>query len=173
MLDNLDLNTDLSETFDEMEKYDLAGRYYHMSEIDSICPVGWRIPNVEDWISYFKFLAVEQTPGVELEITSIDDPVHYTISNYSDKIDLFADGNLLELKPTGRVEGEVFNLPDNYADYWTFDANEEVEGRSHIHIMNPWTTIHSHKHHLKLNQKNKLRKFMIRCVINENPNISK
>ena len=168
MIDNLQYVSEKSRPLskEESAKYDLSGRYYDMSEVATACPEGWRIPQVSDWLAYFEYLAGEQSPAVELKITTIDKPVHYTIANYSDKIDLFSEDNILNLQPTGRIEGGSLNIPTDYADFWTIDDTEEAEGRSHIHLMNPWTTIHSHKHHLKPKQKKKLRKFMIRCVSN-------
>ena len=168
MVDNLEYVTEKSIPLnnEESDKYNLTGRYYDMSEFAMACPDGWRIPEVSDWLAYFQYIADEQSPVLALEITTVDEPVHYTMANYSDKIDLFSEDNLINLQPTGRIEGGVLNIPTNYADYWTLDKNEEAEGRSHIHFMNAWTTIHSHKHHLKPSQKKKLRKFMIRCVAN-------
>lgn len=118
MTDNLNYITLQSQesTSVQQSKHTLSGRYYHMDELDSICPSEWRIPDVDDWMSYFKYIAT-LVKRVELRITNIDDPVHYTIANYSDKIDLFAKGNLLNIAPTGRIESGNQNIPDNYSDY--------------------------------------------------------
>ena len=166
MLENLNFATNLSSglTSEQNEKYNLTGRYYHMAEIDSVCPSGWVIPNVQDWINYYKFMVAEQYPTVKLEIKAFENPLNYNIAGYNNDINLFEEGNLLNLMPTGRYEGGVLNIPDVYADFWTLDEHEEFEGTTHIHIMNVWTTIHSHKHHLKPKQKRKLRKFMVRCI---------
>ena len=166
MLDNLNLETALSTGLSQLyiDRYNLRGRYYHMSELDSVCPTGWRLPDVQDWIDYYDFMVSTQYSEVSLAIDSMTKPVHYTISNYSETIDLFANTNLLNLKATGRIEGNVQNIPNDYADYWTLDDNEEFKGRTHIHIMNPWTTIHSHKNHLRPKKVEELRKFMVRCV---------
>ena len=166
MLDNLNFASGLSTvlTDEEMDKYNLAGRYYHMEEIDSVCPAGWVIPNVQDWIDYFNFMVSEQYPGIELEIQTFEDPLNYNIAGYNEAINLFEEGNLLNLMPTGRYEGTELQIPDVYADFWTLDELEEIEGTTHIHIMNVWTTIHSHKHHLQPKKRKKLRKFMVRCI---------
>jgi len=169
MTDNLNYATNYSvplskENEKEYEKFDLRGRYYHFQELDSVCPAGWRLPSVQDWQNYFEFL-VKDLPEIELQIQEFDEPNHYiTFMNYDGKIDLFENGNPLHLNPTGRIEGEIFNVPDVYADYWTKDPDETYAGKSHAHIMNVWTTIHSHKHNLKPGQKKKLRKFMVRCI---------
>ena len=169
MLDNLDHITQnstglTSKQIENYRQFNLNGRYYHFQELDSICPVDWRLPDVDDWTRYFNFLVTDY-PEVKLDILSFDEDNYYTsFMNYDKSIDLFKEDNPLNLNPTGRIEGKTFNIPDVYADYWTRDPQETFEGKSHIHIMNAWTTIHSHKHHLRPNKKNKLRKFMVRCV---------
>lgn len=164
MTDNLEYEAENTLNFnDSLVNYNTTGLYYHVTEFNKVCPNGWRIPNVEDWMSYFKYLA-ELDGEVDLSITNIDKPVHYTVANYNKKIDMFDKNSPMKLRPTGRIEGGILNKPTSYADFWVVDPNEEVEGTSHIHMMNPWTTIHSHKHHLKPRQKKKLRMFMVRCV---------
>ena len=77
---------------------------------------------------------------------------------------VFKKGNPLNLNPTGRIDGGKFNVPDVYADYFTTDSKETFKGKSHIHIMNIYTTVHSHEHNLQPEKENELRKFMVRCV---------
>ena len=84
--------------------------------------------------------------------------------NYEKRIDLFKQGNPLSLNPTGRIDGGKFNIPDFYADYFTTDSKETFKGKSHIHIMNMYTTIHSHQHNLQEEKEDELRKFAVRCV---------
>lgn len=169
-LDNLDYITEMSSgltsrQLEEFSKFNLHGRYYHFLEVDSVCPPGWRLPNVQDWMDYFNYLVKDHRPKVKLEMLVVDDPTHYTsFLNYSKRIDLFKAGNPLNLNPTGRFEGTVFNIPDVYADYYTRDERESFKGRSHIHIMNAYTTIHSHEHNMQPEKEEELRKFMVRCV---------
>jgi hypothetical protein len=89
--------------------------------------------------------------------------------NYEKRIDLFKKGNSLDLNPTGRIEGGKFNfnITTFNADYFTTDTKETFKGKSHIHIMNPYTTIHSHEHNLQTDKEEELRKFKIRCVKQE------
>jgi uncharacterized protein (TIGR02145 family) len=172
MLDNLDLVTEFStgltpEQIEGYKQFSLSGRYYHFQELDAVCPAGWRLPDVESWSRYFKLLVADY-PEIRLDILSFDEDNHYTsFMNYNKSVDLFKPGNPLNLRPTGRIEGKNFNVPDVYADYWTHDDQETFKGKSHIHIMNAWTTIHSHKHNLQERRENKLRKFMVRCVTYE------
>jgi uncharacterized protein (TIGR02145 family) len=189
MLDNLDFVTDLS--FDvppEKEDFQLSGRYYYLSELDSVCPVEWQLPDPEDWLRYFEYLA--KMNDILLEFTG--DWSNFTFSGYKGKVNLFADDNPLQLGPTGRYEGTMFNIPTDYADYWTLDAptyqsvnNEEHGGSDHVHIMsglvkgkthihirpNSFTNVHAHDHHLNPKKEKKMRRFMVRCIkINENIN---
>lgn len=170
MIDNLDYAQKNSigltqEQKDRFKEFNLHGRYYHFENIDSVCPTGWRLPNIQDWTDYFNFLVEEHPKKVKLENVIVDEPTHYTsFLNYSKRIDLFKTDSPLNLKPTGRVEGGRFNVPDVYADYYATDNRESFKGRSHIHIMNAWTTIHSHEHNMQPDKEEELRKFMVRCV---------
>ena len=185
MLNNLDFETRQSyePTTEQKTTYNIKGRYYHLSEIDSVCPVGWQLPDPDVWLRYFEYLAMQQESKVDIEFTG--EVRNFTISGYKDKIDIYGKDNPLRLAPTGRFEGSNYNVPNDYSDYWTFDAptyqtmknkahaSEDhvhimpgaIKGKTHIHIRpNHFTNIHTHDHHLKPNQEKKLRRFMVRCV---------
>ncbi|HEY5822830.1 MAG TPA: FISUMP domain-containing protein [Cyclobacteriaceae bacterium] len=170
MLDNLDYESKNSvglteEQQSNFKNVNLHGRYYHFTNIDSVCPTGWRIPNTQDWIDYFNFLVKESPKKIKLEMVALEDENYYfSFLNYEKRIDLFKIGNPLNLNPTGRIEGGKFNVPTMYADYYTTDSKETFKGKSHIHIMNAYTTVHSHEHNLQLDKEEELRKFMVRCA---------
>lgn len=170
MLDNLDYQANFSVGLTERQKIDfkkfnLHGRYYHFVNADSVCPSGWRLPSTQDWVDYFNFLVKESQKKIKLETIALEKENYYfSFLNYEKRLDLFKEGNPLKLNPTGRIEGGKFNDPDVYADYYTTDNKETFKGKSHIHIMNAYTTIHSHEHNFQLDKEDELRKFMIRCV---------
>jgi uncharacterized protein (TIGR02145 family) len=170
MLNNLDYQANYSvglteEQKTEFKKFNLHGRYYHFINTDSVCPGGWRLPNTQDWIDYFNFLVKGSPKKIKLETIALQEENYYfSFLNYEKRLDLFKEGNPLNLSPTGRIEGGKFNAPDVYADYYTTDNKETFKGKSHIHIMNIYTTIHSHEHNLQHDKENELRKFMVRCV---------
>ena len=170
MLDNLDYEANHSVGLTEEQKMkfknvNLHGRYYHFINIDSVCPTGWRIPNTQDWIGYFNFLVKESPRKVKLEMVALEEENYYfSFLNYEKRIDLFKKGNPLHLNPTGRIEGGKFSFSPLFADYFTTDNKETFKGKSHIHIMNAYTTVHSHEHNLQPDKENELRKFMVRCV---------
>jgi uncharacterized protein (TIGR02145 family) len=173
MIDNLDYEAEKSAglTQDERDKFnqfDLIGRYYHFETADSVCPNGWRLPNTQDWIGYFDFLVKESRRKVKLETIELTEENYYfSFVNYEKKIDLFMKGNALHLNPTGRIEKGKFDFSPVFADYFTTDSKETFKGKSHIHIMNAYTTIHSHEHNLQPDKEEELRKFMVRCVRKE------
>jgi uncharacterized protein (TIGR02145 family) len=170
MIDNLDYEAKNSvgltqEQKDNFKEFNLNGRYYHFETVDSVCPNGWRLPVTQNWIDYFNSLVKESSRRVKLETIELTEENYYfSFLNYEKRIDLFKKGNSLNLNPTGRIEGGKFNAPDIYADYFTSDSKETFKGKSHIHIMNAYTTIHSHEHNLEPEKEDELRKFMVRCV---------
>ncbi len=181
MAANLRYETSLSSriTKEQKEKQsDLVGRYYHVNEINSICPCDWRLPDADDWINYFDFLAANKSQ-VKLAV----DKSHISFHEYDGSINIFSEDSPINLIPTGRLEGGTFYLPDNYADFWTDDPprfgeldsdsrlgiahilTEVYDGKTHIHLRQTGiSNIHSHKHHLDPDKEKKLRKFMVRCV---------
>jgi uncharacterized protein (TIGR02145 family) len=173
MLDNLDYEAKFSfglsdEQKFEYKKINLKGRYYHFETIDSVCPIGWRIPSIKDWDNYYNFLLSINRKKTNLEVVELKDEKegHRYVSflNYKKRIDPFAKGNPLNLNVTGRIEGNKFIAPSTWADYFATDDKETYKGKSHIHINQEWTTIHSHEHNLQPEKENELRKFMVRCV---------
>jgi len=170
MIDNLDYEEKYSvgltqEQKNETKKFNLSGRYYHLETIDSVCPNGWRLPDKLDWIDYFNFLVKENPRKIKLVTQELTKENYYfSFMNYEKRMDLFKEGNSLGLNPTGRIEGGKFYPPTTFADYFTTDNKETFRGKSHIHIMNAYTTIHSHEHNLQPDKEEELRKFMVRCV---------
>jgi len=173
MLDNLNYEAKLSigltdEQRNEYKKFNLNGRYYHFETVDSVCPNGWRLPTIENWSNYYSFILNLNRKKTDLEIVELKDEKegHRYVSflNYKKKLDPFAKGNPLHLNATGRIEGNRFIAPTTWADYFATDYKETHKGKSHIHINQEWTTIHSHEHNLQPEKEEELRKFMVRCV---------
>lgn len=184
MAENLNYGSDLSSALSEdqlAKQPNLSGRFYHVNEIDSICPCEWRLPDAEDWIDYFEYLSSTNPNNPQIKLTV--DKNHIAFFDYDDHINIFSEDNPLNLVPTGRLEGGQDYPPDNYADFWTQDPPnfgegernnrsgvvhvlpETEDGTTHFHLRkNGLSNIHSHKHHLDPKKEKKLRKFMVRCV---------
>ena len=163
----------------------VQGRYYHQEELDSVCPTGWRLPGMTDWLSYFEFLG--QQHQAEISYKSYRD--HVEIRDYDDQFQLFAEDSPLHLKFGGIYEGDELIIKGDYVNYWLQDLTSSADmgerdllerlgikrvrkvygGTSHIHLGHPWTQIHSHEHHLDPADEASLRRFMVRCIEIDQP----
>lgn len=177
MLENLNLETTLSYGVPDTIKAvkpDFQARWYHMNEIDSVCPPGWRLPYLDDWIGYFDYLS--RLTGGSYQLKAI--PAEYRLTEFNQYFDLFENGNPLEIRGVGIYQGEEFLFAPVSADYWIADLKTRKEsekrhfkmikksypGTAHIHLYNEHTHIHSHKHHLNPHKPAEIRRFMCRCI---------
>ena len=182
MLDNLnyftDLSFDLSADLKE-EHPNIKGRWYHMSEIESVCPKGWRLPDANDWIEYVEHLS--NLKGASYKMKSHKESV--SITKFHGKIDLFEKENPLDLIPAGIYQGlEFMSGGEEEVDFWINDIVSKKQpneneynlkyqpvsriytGTSHVHLYYKFIQIHSHEHHLDLEDPSTMRRFLVRCV---------
>lgn len=177
MLENLNLETSMSygvpDTIRAVKPH-FKARWYHMNEIDSVCPPGWRLPDLDDWIGYFDYLS--GITGGEYQLKTIS--VEYRLTDFKQYFDLFENGNPLDIQGAGIYEGEEFLFAPASADYWIADLKTRKEsnqktfklirksypGTAHIHLYNEFTHIHSHKFHLNPRRPDEIRRFMCRCI---------
>lgn len=184
MKEDLKYKSELSRslTGDYADKYPhLRGRFYHINELDSVCPCDWKLPDVEDWIAFYDHLATINSDSLQIKLSF--DKAAIAIMNYHSTIDVFSDDNPLNLRTNGRMEGEQYFYLEGLADYWVKDPPDFSEGtrnlrpgvvhvlpqvfsgKTHIHIRSQGlSNIHSHNHHLDPKKEKKLRKFMVRCI---------
>lgn len=166
MLDNLNYQSPLSMKADSSKNFVPKGRFYHVEELDSVCPPGWIVSTKEDWLTYFDFF-IEMTSdeSVKIQKEKHDEMIHLY---YRGKLNPFTQINPLNLNHTGWIEGLVWSseeiVPPPSANYWVLEPNREEIQRTHAHISMIGAQIHRHKHHTKPNQERKLRRFMVRCV---------
>ena len=166
MLDNLNYHSQLSINADTTKNYAPRGRFYHLEELDSVCPQGWIVSTKEDWLTYFDFL-IESTSDTTLTIQEDkrDEMIHVY---YLGKLDPFMGINPLNLNHTGWIEGVEWSseeiIPPPSANYWVLEPNRDEIQRTHAHVSMIGAQIHRHKHNTKPKQKKKLRRFMVRCV---------
>lgn len=182
MLDNLNFETDLSFSLNETQQAvnpKIIGRWYHLDEVSAVCPAGWQIPSTKDWIEYFNVLTKMKDSKLKLR----SGKENIALSGYDDKVNLFDLESPLNIKPTGIFQGSKYLL-EEMADYWIADIPTKnsvndlnefkkenfrpvsfiFKGKSHIHLYNGFTQIHSHDHHLDPTDSETLRRFMVRCV---------
>lgn len=183
MLDDLnyftELSFDLAPEINDTLKYRVPeARWYHLLEIDTVCPAGWRLPTADEWFGYI----VSRVEGVngKYSVSSLKDT--YTIRKFNDDIDLYEDGNSLELQYMGIFQGSTFQQHPGMADYWIQDlpmkseiekgsgriaVRESYENRAHVHLFPEYTNFHSHMHNLDENKPDEMRRFLVRCVCEE------
>ncbi len=177
MLDDLNYFTEWSFDLSKEDrgKYNVPpARWYHLTEIDSVCPDGWRLPTGDEWLAYIKMQLDEQAKYSEGTYKS-----DYAIWNIKDDLDLYESGNPLSLQVMGIFEGDQFFQHSGSADYWIQDIPEISEvgknsglravkktypNRSHVHLYPDRTNFHSHKHHLDMDDSTTMRRFLVRCV---------
>lgn len=120
MLDDLNYFTDYSFdlSMEDQEKYDVPeARWYHLTEINTVCPEGWRLPTGDEWLAYIKTLA--DAKGAKYsEGTYKSD---YAIWKFKDYIDIYGSDNPLDLQVMGIYESEQFIQSPGSADYWIQD----------------------------------------------------
>ena len=178
MRDNLNLFTELSFDLSEKDRAQYKvppARWYHLTEIDSVCPSGWRLPTGDEWLAYIKMLA--ETQGTKF--TEATYRSAYAIWDFEPNIDIYRPDNLLNLQVMGIFEGADFFQHPGSADYWIEDIPMKSEvskhsnvktvkktypNRSHIHLYPDRMNFHSHKHHLDLDNEGTMRRFLVRCV---------
>ncbi|SNS80446.1 major paralogous domain-containing protein [Ekhidna lutea] len=167
MLDNLNYHSQLSLAADSSKNHAPPGRFYHLNELDSVCPPKWIVSRKEDWLTYFEYI-VDNLGDSTIKITEnkMDEIVEI---DYWGKIDIFNLINPLEINHTAWVEGgqwfdsKMMEPPS--AHFWVLEPQRDEPERTHVHFDGDIRIrIHRHKHHLKPNQEKKLRRFMVRCV---------
>lgn len=129
-------------------------RFYDYLYLDDVCPVGWRLPRMEEWDAFTRsFEGVEKVRMLENKSDA------YRV-DFLDKFNIF-ESNVLNIRPYGRVEGGE-QLTGPLIDFWT--VNPASDQRFHMHL-SPYSIVgHSHKHHLKPKKEEDYRLFPVRCV---------
>lgn len=181
MLDNLnyftELSFDLSPEINDTLMYRVPdARWYHLLEINKVCPDGWRLPTGDEWLDYVKSRIAEK--GTKYSEGTYKSDYAIWLKG-KQKIGLYEAGNPLALQPIGIFEGQTFYQYPGSADYWIQDipmikdvgkksgkkaVKVTYENRSHVHLFPDRTNFHSHQHHLSPDDPDKMRRFLVRCV---------
>jgi uncharacterized protein (TIGR02145 family) len=183
MLDDLnyftDLSFDLPKAINDTLRVSVPpARWYHLSEINDVCPQGWRLPTGDEWLAYVKSRLAERDMRYSEGTYKSD----YAIwARRNEDIQLYEEGNPLNLQVMGIFQGDEFVQAPGSADYWIQDIpmKSEVEtdtikavkrtfpNRSHVHLYPNRTNFHSHMHHLEETNPAEMRRFLVRCVCEE------
>lgn len=165
---NLRYETALSycPNFNKKKRACAQGNFYSHLELDTICPVGWRLPSSTDWQNYFDFLRMSKgaNPGAIQIDTLPENYLSINFSGFSPESPLFDASNPILLGPWGWVEGKKVNKIKTNT-LWVKKEDSE-DNRFHFHIGNSNLILHTHAHNIDDVPK-RTRKFMVKCVCEE------
>lgn len=166
LAENMKFKTDQS-TIIEANNFgiDIDGYFYPYQQAEEVCPSGFEIPKDSDWKEYIHLvLELRNVPksaiqnhrhnkkkmkGISMQITN-------------DDFNIFEDPNPLNLKINGTVQGGIL-IAANGFNFWSL-MDQSNDSKYHFHIINNGFNNHSHHHHVKTENKRKIRKFAVRCV---------
>lgn len=139
--------------------------FYSHTELDSICPCEWRLPNTEEWLAALEEihqLNPNAKDSLDWEIYTGVTKEGRTVTDYQvNKFPIFKDEDHLKIQQYGWVQGKKREDVADKATYWlSSDLNDLPH---HIHFHPERTLLHSHEHHILDKPKN-VRRFQIRCV---------
>lgn len=139
------------------------GNFYSYTELDSICPADWRIPNEKDWQSYFNYRI--QSKNGSLQDVRLDTIAEEYLSviyrDTTSKVSLLDGKNPLAISEFGWVQGKKKQAWGT-TTFWIRNSKVD-DNRFHLHIRDQNFTIHRHTHNVE-DRKRKNRRFMVKCV---------
>jgi uncharacterized protein (TIGR02145 family) len=141
--------------------------YYYYSELDSVCPVGWRLPTWEEWQkSVYSYADKNKIHYDSIRVDSSSSNLNIfsvTISG----INLYDDTLRFNLKSAGMVEGNYTEKEKKLVKYpaATFWIEEPLtkDSTTHVHIGTTKYVKHAHSHHI-IDKPKRTRRFTVRCV---------
>lgn len=139
--------------------------YYKHRGVDSLCPVGWRLPTINEFNKAMKHIANSQGYGtiplkVDSSLTNLKGHLSSVIQvvDTTDRI-IWVDEPILRLKPIYWVQGERFRTNGSHT-WWL----GEVDPYYHVHLSDHNYVIHSHRFHINEQRQKRNRRFAVRCV---------
>ena len=147
-------------------KHCVDGNYYYNTELDSLCPQGWRVATWTDWESSIKLIV--QRHGMSPD-SIVYDTAHFK-NSFSRLLvsgfNLINDTLSLNIKETGYVEGKKGKakkkIKYSSASFWVIDK-ETNDPKMHLHIATSGLNKHNHSSSI-IDKPKKMRRFAVRCV---------
>ena len=145
---------------------DLAGYYYPYEETNKVCPLDFRIPTINEWEKYVRFLLeLKSIPDTLIEYNKIENG----LDSYSgfivllDGFEFYDEPNPLNLQESRQIQGSKMRGAGEL-NFWIRNG-ESTDFKHHVHIYSNHIWNHSHNHHIE-DKKRKKRKFVVRCIRN-------
>lgn len=137
-----------------------SGNYYLNTELDTVCPKGWRVPTIDDWNSYIAALYTANHVEIDTTKSKALPPPRHDANVTFKHFNIFSD-TLLKLAPIGWVEGKKKRLQGSLT-LWVNDK-ENSDTKFHVHIGELGFIRHTHDHNI-IDKPKRIRKFPVRCV---------
>jgi len=131
--------------------------YYPITELNEVCPKGWRVPTFEDWTVTYNTLFHEMNQPVEFDTITVD-------QQNTAMVKMKSTGELLSSLEFGKdyrwVEGNHLKK----GSYTIWVRHESLgHDRFHVHYGGNSFVQHHHEHHI-MDKPKKQRRFCVRCV---------
>ena len=139
--------------------------YYYYSDLDSVCPVGWRIPIWDEWQNTVYIFADKN--DIHRDSIRLDSSDLNRFSIIITGINLYEDTVGFNLKSVGWIEGNKAEkdkkLYKRQASTFWINEPETNDSTTHIHIGITKYVKHAHDHHI-VDKPKLTRRFTVRCV---------
>ena len=138
------------------------GNFYYYNDIDSVCPVGWRVPTWTDWETTMKFIMLlhKQNPDSLIHNESGLNRYSVTVTGTHFLEDTLA----LDMKPFGWIQGEKHRKSNGQANYFIID-DVHHDPTTHVHVGPEMFIKHAHDFNI-IDKRKYQRRLSIRCVKN-------
>ena len=166
---NLSYETPTSWCVEEIKVKDCAdGNYYYNTDLESLCPQGWRVATWTDWDETLKYQAQERGMSLDsITYDSLDFTLWSRVLLEGFNFNLMYDTLGLNFKATGFVEGASGKakkkIKYSLASFWVIDKKAN-DPRMHIHMNETGLNKHNHSSSTVSGKPSKMRRFAVRCV---------
>ncbi|MEM9675701.1 MAG: FISUMP domain-containing protein [Bacteroidota bacterium] len=134
--------------------------FYFHSDLQQLCPTGWRIPTWEDWKNTLEI--INQSDSLVVEITELPYTNYRIIAERVIKENVLQDTAYLNLNPLGWIQGKKWVMQPDQANLWVTESHA-TGPPPHLHVRDSSILKHAHEHHI-WDKPKKQRRFAVRCI---------
>lgn len=137
------------------------GNFFFPSELELVCPKGWRIPTWNDYDSSVRYLIDSlKIDSATFQNNVVQNKRKGVYADIIRGISIIQDTLFFDMEFTGWIQGMKWEKQDQ-TTIWVNDTSEMYQ--PHVHIREEGFLKHAHKHSV-IDKPKKLRRFNVRCV---------